>query len=314
MEIRSFKPGDDAAQVSIYNEAAAQLPKFKPVTLDEVRRRLRGPDFDPAARFFAVADGRPVAYQTFHPGNGRVSYPWHRPGHEPAAAALLERVLAAMKERGLTSAFAAYRADWTEQGAFFEGRGFRKVREMHNFVLDPVDLPTPAARPASQIGPLTPEDLPAALALAPGVPRARTVEELGRHLFHNPYFGGDASFALRGKVRGAPAAVGVLIANAAYADPKQVDAAMPCFRLGAFGTEGMTTKRINGLFSFLAGERNDVSALGLDLLGHALMQLETTEVATLAAQVPSDAPHLLHFYKQYFRPQGSFPIFERSLV
>jgi hypothetical protein len=88
---------------------------------------------------------------------------------------------------------------------------------------------------------------------------------------------------------------------------------MPCFRLGAFGTEGMNTKRINGLFSFLAADNRDVTPFALDLMGYASMQLQETTVECLAAQVPSDAPHLLRIYKQYFRRQGSFPIFERAL-
>ena len=53
MTIRTYQPGDEVAQVGIYNEAAGDLPKFKPATLDEVRRRARGPDFDPDTRFFA---------------------------------------------------------------------------------------------------------------------------------------------------------------------------------------------------------------------------------------------------------------------
>ena len=59
MSIRIFQPGDEAAQVSIYNEASADLPKFKPATLDEVRRRHRGSDFDPTARFFAIEGDLP---------------------------------------------------------------------------------------------------------------------------------------------------------------------------------------------------------------------------------------------------------------
>src|SRR5688572_1622067 len=46
MTIRTFQAGDEVAQVSIYNEAAAALPKFKPASIDEVRRRLRDPEFD----------------------------------------------------------------------------------------------------------------------------------------------------------------------------------------------------------------------------------------------------------------------------
>jgi hypothetical protein len=88
---------------------------------------------------------------------------------------------------------------------------------------------------------------------------------------------------------------------------------MPCFRLGAFGTEGMQWKRINGLFSFLAAPGKDVNPLGLELLSHAIPRLYETELETLAAQVPSDAPHLLRFYEQLFRKQGSFPVFEQAL-
>jgi hypothetical protein len=88
---------------------------------------------------------------------------------------------------------------------------------------------------------------------------------------------------------------------------------MPCFRLGAFGTEGLTAKRINGLFSFLAPPGRDGNALALDLMGHAALLLESTNVATFGAQAPSDAPHLLGFYGRYFHRQGSFPVLERDL-
>ena len=55
MTIRTFRPGDDIAQVSIYNEAAASLPKFKPATVDEIRRRTRAADF--AGQAVVVAQG-----------------------------------------------------------------------------------------------------------------------------------------------------------------------------------------------------------------------------------------------------------------
>src|SRR5438309_1121973 len=103
MTIRTFTAGDDAAQVGIYNEAAADLPKFKAVTLDELRRRLRGPDFDPATRFFAVENGRTVGYAAFH-ANGRVSFPWCRKGREQWAEPLLDAVLQEMRRRGLNTA------------------------------------------------------------------------------------------------------------------------------------------------------------------------------------------------------------------
>jgi hypothetical protein len=313
MTIRTYQPGDDVAQVGIYNEAAGRLPKYKPATLDEVRRRCRAADFDPGTRFFAVVEGRPVGYASFH-ANGRVSFPWCRAGHEGQAEPLFAAVLEAMRGRGLTRAFAAYRGDWPAQAEFFLAHGFTRAREMVNFVIPFVELPTPAARPSSPITPLRPDDVPAVFALAPEALRVGDPAALEGHLFRSPYFGKDSVFALRNRTTGAPAAVGVLVENPAYANPLQIDSAMPCFRLGAFGTEGMQVKRVNGLFSFLTPPGNEVSPLGLDLIGHAGRRVQSTDLDTLAAQVPSDAPHLVRFYEQYFRRQGSFPVFERSLA
>jgi hypothetical protein len=310
--IRTFQAGDEGAQLGIYNEAAASLPKFKPASLDEVRRRCRAADFDPGMRFFALADGLPMGYTAFH-ANGRVSYPWCRPGHEAFAEPLFAATLEAMRSRGLPTAFAAYRTDWPAQREFFLAHGFQAVREMVNFTVDLVDLPTAAARPSSVLAPLRPEEVSAAYSLAPEALRSATPADLEAHLFRNPYFASDAVFALRSRSTGAPVAVAVVVANPAYANPLQLDAAMPCFRLGAFGTEGMQVKRVNGLFSLLARPGTDVNPLGLDLLGHATFRLRSTTIDTLAAQVPSDAPHLLRFYQQYFRRQGSFPVFERAL-
>jgi hypothetical protein len=157
--------------------------------------------------------------------------------------------------------------------------------------------------------------VPAVLALAPGALRTRTTADLERHLFHNPYFGPESLFALRSRGGEDLLAVGILIQDSIYADPKLVDSSMPCFRLGAFGTEGMQTKRLRGLFSFLAKLDHSLPVLGLDLMGHAALRLaDHDDIDSLAAQVPSDVPPLLHFYQQHFRRQGSFPVFERSLA
>jgi hypothetical protein len=309
--IRTFQPGDEAAQLAVYNEVAAALPKFKPATLDEVRRRCRSRDFDPTTRFYAEEDGRIVGYSTFQ-ANGRVSYPWVLKGHEGLAEPLLQAVLDAMRARKMRLAFAAYRADWTPVAEFLQKHEFKQVREMVNFVVDIVEMPTPAARPSLPFSPLRRDDVPFIYELAPSALRARTPKELERHLFENPHFGPESCFVLRDKA-GQAAAVGILIMSPGYADPKQVDSAMPCFRLGAFGTEGMTTKRLNGLFSFLTRAGRETGQFGLDLLGHAAFLMEESPTAWMAAQVASDVPHLLRFYQHYFRRQGSFPVFERPL-
>jgi len=311
MTIRTYQPGDETAQVSIYNEAAAELPKFKLATVDEVRRRCRATDFDPRTRFYALEGGRPVAYVTFQT-NGRVSLPWCRKGFERWAEPLFERLLEAMRGRGMQRAFAAYRADWPAARDFLLAHGFDQNREMLNYVLDLIEMPTPGARGGTSLTPLTPEDLDALAEMGTGVLRLGRAA-LEREFFRNPFYEPASLFTLRSRTDGKAVAVGMLVANPAYAAPKAVDAMMPCFRLGAFGTEGLTTKRINGLFSFLVADPRNVSRSGLDLLGHAAYLLQETQVETLAAQVPSDVPHLVRFYQQYFRPQGRFPLYERTL-
>jgi hypothetical protein len=312
MDIRNYQPGDDAVQAAIYNEAAGRLPKFKAANEGDVSRRSKAPDFDPRMRFYALDGGRMVGYAMFSP-NGRVSYPWCRKGHENAAAALFEAVEKGMKARGISLAFAAYRGDWAPQKEFFLNHGYKLAREMVNFVVDQVELPTRTGKLSNPLSPLSREDVPAIFALAPKVLRVSSPEALEKHLFENPYFKPESVFVLRSRANNVPLAAGIVIDNSTYADPKQVDPAMPCFRLGAFGSEEMQTKRINGLFSFLCPSDRDVNPLALDLMHHATVRLEESDAGSLAAQVPSDAPHLLQFYQRYFRRQASFPVFEKAL-
>jgi hypothetical protein len=313
MKIRTFQPGDEAAQAAIYNEAGAALPKFKPATVQEVEKRVRARDFDPARRFYVEEEGRVVGYTSFH-ANGRLSYPWLLPGYQHFAEPLFAHLIQAMQTRGMTRAFAAYRGDWKAVNDFFLNHGFAKVRDMINYVVDLVDMPTPPARPSSSITPLEEKDVPAILALAPKVVRLATPGELERYLFHNPFFLPESLFVLRSRADQTPVAIGILVVNPKYADPKGVDADMPCYRLGAFGTEGMSTKRINGLFSFLVREDQNVTALGLDLMGYAAHHLrQTDDLESLAAQAPSDADKLVSFYQRNFRRQGSYPVLECDL-
>src|SRR5262249_61748587 len=96
--------------------------------------------------------------------------------------------------------------------------------------------------------------------------------------------------------------------------PTRGHAPMPCYRLGAFGTQTMQAKRIKGLFSCLVRNDQHANALGLDLLGHAALRVQDSDdIDVLAAQVPSDVPHLLRFYELNFRRQASFPVLERDL-
>jgi hypothetical protein len=310
--IRHFQPGDEFAQVAIYNEVAGGLPGFKPAAADEIRRRSLARDFDPTSRLYLEEGGRVVGYVSFH-ANGRVSYPWCRRGFEAHADALFARAMEGLKARGVARAFAAYHAGWSAQAEFFQRHGFSRAREMVNFAQEILELPTMMNRRGTALSELRPGDIPQVHAMVPGLWRGLSPAELEKHLLRNPYLPPESFFVIRNRADDTPAAVGVLVFNPAYADPLKVDASQPCFRLGAFGTEGLQHKRINGVFSFVCAPQSNMSVYGLDLIGQAVMRLEGTAADALAAQVPSDVPHLLRFYQTHFRVQGKFPVFERTL-
>lgn len=312
MNIRIFRQGDEAAQVRIYNTVAQPLPSFKSAEEEDVRQRTASADAHPDLHLVAESGSEVVGYLTAY-RNGRIGYPWCLPGHETAADPLLKAGIDALKRLGVRSAFAAYRADWPQQRDFFLGHGFRHARDMMNFVLDVEDMPTRLARPNSALF-VRREDVPEILQLVPHALRVRTAEELERHLFDNPHFPADSVFALRGRRTGGMLAVAILVYNPTYANVRLLDAGQPCFRLGAFGTEGMQVKKVNALFSFLARDNADFMPSAMSVLEYAALRLERTDTPTLAAQVPSDVPHLVQFYQQQFTFQASFPVFELNLA
>lgn len=312
MQVRTYQSGDEAAQVGIYNANGTNLAKFKPATLGEVQRRIRARDFDPKSRFYAIEGNTVIGYATFN-ANGRVSYPWSLPGKEACREPLFETVRSAMKAQGFDKIFAAYRKDWPRVGEFFLQHGFKHARDVVGYRVELFDLPTPADR-AAIYSPLKPEDVDHLYPFAPQVLRVQSAEAWKKELFNNPYFGPECLFAARSKVDGRALAVGILITDSSYADPKQLDADMPCFRLGAFGNEGMQTKRVKGMFSFLGKLDRSLPALALDLLAQVMHQLrDTDDIDSLAAQASTDVPELVGFYDRYFRRQGSFPVFEAEI-
>jgi hypothetical protein len=312
--IRPFRSGDEFAQLKIYNTAAAGLTKFKPAVLLDIQRRTQARDFDPATRCYAEDNGNVVGYCTYQ-ANGRVGYPWCLPGFESAAEALFTQTLEAMKQRGIAKAFSAYRKDWPAINEFFEKHGFKLAREMVNFVMAFENMPTPSARLSSMVTPAVAEDIPGIFALDPSVFRVPTAEALKAAIWDNPWFSRESLFVVRNRGDGAPLAAGIFITDAQYADPRAVDASMPCFRCGAFGTEGMTTKRIRGLFSFVTRPDRNVFSAGMDLLGFASGQLrDEDDIGSYAAQCASDATSLFTFYQRNFERQGSFPVYERELT
>jgi hypothetical protein len=310
--IRTFQPGDEVNQAAVFNVAAFTLPGFKPATADDVRRRTRARGFDPTTRFYAVANNEVVGYCVLEPDQGRISFPWCRKGYESLQPELLDQVLHAARQRGLSRLFAAYRRDWEPVLRFLAEQGFAVVRDMINYWADPRDLPTQANRGRLPIDRLRREDLPALAQMGQGVIRI-PAEKLESYIFANPYFPAEAVLVLRQRDRQTPLAVAIGLEMANSADVRKVDPWAPCFRLGAFGTEGLNTKRVNGLFSLVVADPAQAITAGLALLSEASLEMTEGSVAALAAQCPSDAPHLVGFYARYFQEQGRFPVLEKQL-
>ncbi|MCA1684790.1 MAG: hypothetical protein LC745_02150 [Planctomycetia bacterium] len=309
MRIRPYEPGDEEAQARVFNAAAGALPAFKPATAGEIARRYGTVDPDPASRLYAVDDatGAVVGYALFHP-NGRVSYPWCLPGAEEARGPLLDALSAEMAGRGFVEAWAAYRADWSPVLEFLRGRGFVPARAMVNFVAATDDLPSAPVPDGLALGPLGRDDLPRLLELGRGLFADDDPDRLGDALRGNPFFGPDSLVTLRD--RGAVVGAAVAIASTGYADPTKLDAAMPCFRLGAFGTERERHKRVNGMVSCVFADES----AGEVLLAEAARRFRAAGLPHAASQAPSDRPDLVAFYQRFFRPQGSFPILSRRLA
>ena len=234
------------------------MPGFKPATAEEIARRHSAADPDPGSRYYAVEDGAVVGYAAFGP-NGRVSAPWCLPGAEASREPLLRTVLAAMGERGIPEAWAAYRADWSPVLDLLRGHGFLDEREMINYVAEVAELPANAVLPANRaIEPMGPESIRDLLDLAPGLYPEGDPSAIERFFRENPFhdFTGDL-VALKDADSGETRAIGLLVVDGRFADPTKIDPAMPCFRLGAFGTEHQRHKRVNGLFSAVSEDEAD---------------------------------------------------------
>jgi hypothetical protein len=312
MAIRTYLPGDEQAQAEIYNAAAGSLPGFKPSNAAEIARRYHGALPDPGSRYYAVQDGEVVGYANFGP-NGRISSPWCLPGAEAYREPLLETVLTEMRKRGIAEAWAAYRGNWSPVLDFLREHGFIDKRSMINYVAEVSQLPAPKSLPQNRIiEPLKREDLPRVTALEPNLFAAVDSQEVEQFYWHNPFYNFPESlFVLKDREHDKVLGAFLSVVSDRFADPTKIDAAMPCFRLGAFGTERERHKRVTGLFSCVFADE----AGGDLLLSSALSSLSAQPGLThIAAQAPSDAPSLCAWYDRFFERQGSFPILSRRLA
>jgi hypothetical protein len=311
MLIRSYQPGDEHAQAAIYNAVAGLLPGFKPSKPEEIERRYQAADSDPSTRYYATENGKVVGYAVFG-ANGRVSYPWCLPGALDQRAPLMDMVVAEMKRRRIAAAWAAYRADWSPVLDFLRACSFSQKRSMINYVAETSRLRTDERLPSNRvIRHLDKNELPRLIELTPALFTGLDTQTLERFFWENPYYEFPKSLlvlkdAVSGEIRGAS----LLVVDDRFADPTKIDSSMPCFRLGAFGTEGERHKRVNGLFSCVFLDENDG-----DLLLKAALAADSgrSHLTHLAAQAPSDSPTLCAWYDRYFERQGSFPIMSREL-
>ncbi len=306
MEIRSYQPGYEAGQAEIYNTAAALLPAFKPATAEEVRRRYQSSDLDPTSKCYAFAKDRMVGYAVFNP-NGRISYPWCLPEFQHARQPLLEEVLSGLKQRGVSEAWVAYRGDWKPVLDFLRDHGFIQTREIINYVAELSRLPHDPVPEGREILPVRREELPEVLRLGKGLFAVEQLEPLTDFFLSNSYFDPSALYVLKDRAKGKTLGFGVAIINPKYADPTKLDAAMPCFRLGALGTESERHKRVNGMFAcgFEDGSSGEV------LLAEAVRRFKEAGLTHAAAQGFSDHPAVCRFFDRFFARQGAVPILAR---
>ncbi len=312
MLIRSFQTGDEEAQSRIYNIAAAALPGFKPSKPEEIARRYQAADSDSRMRFYATENGEVVGYAAFS-AFGRVSFPWCLPAAETLREPLLDAMISEMKKRNIIEAWAAYRADWSPVLAFLREHEFIEKRAMVNFVAEISSLPAVDRLPVNRVVEhLQRDDLPRVVKLTPALFVDTNVHTLNRFFWENPYYSfPESMLALKEPGTGELHAVSLLVTDGRFADPSKIDSSMPCFRLGAFGTERERHKRVNGLFSCVFRDESDA-----DLLLHETLATTaaTSNLTLLAAQAPTDSPALCYWYDRHFERQGSFPILSRKLL
>jgi hypothetical protein len=311
MQIRTYQPGDELVQARIYNIAAGSLPGFKPAKPEEIARRLNAGDSDPQTMCYAVDNGDVVGYAVFG-SNGRVSFPWSLPGAEMVQEPLLDTVFAEMTRRGLTEAWATYRADWLPVLDFLRGHEFIQLRSMINYVAEISRFPVLDRLPPTRlVANLKRDELPDLATLMPASVGNLGVATLGRFFWENPFYAfPDHLLALKDAESGNVRGISLLVLDDRFADPTKIDSSMPCFRLGAFGTENQRHKRVNGLYSCLFVDEAD----GDLLLSASLAAISgKSKLNHLAAQAPSDAPALCAWYDRNFERQGSFPILSRPL-
>jgi hypothetical protein len=311
MLIRTYQPGDEQAQARIYDTAAGSLPAFKRASADEIGRRFQADDADAGSRFYAVIDDEIVGYAVFCP-SGRISHPWCLPGAEAVKEPLLDAALREMGRRGMPEAWAAYRADWSPILDFFRSHGFAEKRHMINYLADVALMPDRRDLPDDRIiEPLTRVEVRHLAALNPSLFGSIEPHSLEAFFWENPHYDfSESLFALKERRTGKVLGVSLLVMSDRFADPSQIDAAMPCFRLGAFGTERERHKRVNGLFSCAFIDEAEAELL---LAAPDWARARQAGLTHVAAQAPSDSPALCAFYDRTFHHQGAFPILARLL-
>jgi hypothetical protein len=309
MDIRPYQPGDETPQAAIYNAAAAELPAFKAASVEELTRRYRDREGEPRFRFYAVQAGQVVGYVVAN-SNGRMSYPWCLPEWQSAREPLLTRLVEALRDKGWSEGYVAYRADWVAILDFLKDHGFEHRRDVVNYVAPVERLTTALARqPRLQTNPIEPASVRTLAKTGRGTLGTDDAEALANFYLHNPYIRAEDVFVAQSGAGDELAGFGVAILNEAYADPTQINPYMPCFRLGAFGTERERHKRVQGMVSVLP--RN--AAAGETILAAAVRRLQSADVRHAAAQASSDQLPLIALYDRYFDRQGAFPVLVRRL-
>src|SRR5262249_8797105 len=136
---------------------------------------------------------------------------------------------------------------------------FRDKRQMINYVAEVEQLlPDTPLPPDRIVEPLRPEEMGDLHALIPDIDPNDDARRFQRFYAENPFYDFSGQIiALKEAGTGRILGIAHLVVESRFADPTQINAAMPCFRFGTFGTERERHKRVNGLFSTAFADQID---------------------------------------------------------
>lgn len=306
MLFRGYHSGDELAHAQIRRRNRSLFPGLPDCPPEELLEEIAYPDPDTMIPIYAEDESGLCGAIVLRP-NGRISVPEVLPERPELAVKLIREAVRVATGRGIRRAVAVVPSRWSFDESF-RSEGFEKFREIVSFAQPAMDLPTAVGRFSTRFQPATAGDFSEIEFMALGIQGftglelTRTLGRISDHSLQPPTVMRRPSGGIMG--------VGWLMENDSWPTVEVADPLGCDLRLGGIGCQNRATLRVNGTFSFLAASPMETVSVGLDLLGHLTSEMNSSEIRTIATQVPADASHLLSFYNRYFTRQGLLSLYE----